>query len=63
MPQANATVKIIGVDMFVGSNTDFTASLIQSVNEKESFQKNNFFILFEPTRWTTYSLDRKAKGF
>jgi hypothetical protein len=40
MPQANATVKIIGVDMFVGSNTDFTASLIQSVNEKISFQKN-----------------------
>ena len=40
MPQANATVKIIGVDMFVGSNADFTASLIQSVNEKKSFQKN-----------------------
>ena len=40
MPQANATVKIIGVDMFVGSNSDFTASLIESVNEKKSFQKN-----------------------
>ncbi|MEY4098624.1 MAG: hypothetical protein RL170_1468, partial [Bacteroidota bacterium] len=26
MPQAHATVKIIGVDMFVGSNTDFTTS-------------------------------------
>ena len=40
MPQANATVKIIGVDMFVGSNSDFTASLIDSVYEKISFQKN-----------------------
>ena len=40
MPQANATVKIIGVDMFVGSNSDFTASLIESVDEKKSFQKN-----------------------
>ena len=40
MPQANATVKIIGVDMFVGSNADFAASLIESVNEKKSFQKN-----------------------
>ena len=40
MPQAHATVKIIGVEMFVGSNTDFTVSLIESVNEKESFQKN-----------------------
>lgn len=40
MPQANATVKIIGVDMFVGSNSDFTISLIESVNEKKSFQKN-----------------------
>jgi N-acetylglucosaminyldiphosphoundecaprenol N-acetyl-beta-D-mannosaminyltransferase len=40
MPQANATVKIIGVDMFVGSNSDFTESLIESVNKKESFQKN-----------------------
>ena len=40
MPQANATVKIIGVDMFVGSNANFTSSLIDAVNEKESFQKN-----------------------
>lgn len=40
MPQANATVKIIGVDMFVGSNTDFTKTLIEEIVEKKSYEKN-----------------------